>query len=157
MKNVSILVVSMVMLMVLTGCIRSVEGSVFTATVLENNETSLLVEPVEGSGELRSADRIIVYVSDADLLDVQNREISIDDIQSGMLVEISYTGGIAESYPAQIHGASKIILLQNGKYAVSATRTCQARLPSHVSHSLNRGQLSKPDSGEIHLYEPRTP
>lgn len=87
------------------------EGYSFRATVLEVEEISLLVEPEEGSDELLSADKIIVYLSDAELVDGDNREITVDNINTGGQVEISYTGGIAESYPAQIHGCYKVRLL----------------------------------------------
>ena len=67
----------------------------------------MLVEPEEGSSELSSADRIMVSVSEATLLDSQDKEITIDDIKSGDLVQIDYDGQIAESYPAQIRGCSE--------------------------------------------------
>ena len=65
----------------------------FVATILELNSTSALVQPVEGENELRSADKI--HLGIADLGDI--------DAQVGSDVEIYYTGGIKESYPAQIH------------------------------------------------------
>ena len=73
--------------------------------------TSLLVEPSEDSSEIRSADRIIVSLKDADLLDFDNAKITADDIIAGDRVEIHYGGGIAESYPAQIQGCSMVRLL----------------------------------------------
>lgn len=65
----------------------------FVATVLELDSTSALVQPVAGEDELRSADKIRFGIAD------------LDDIgaQVGSDVEISYTGGIMESYPAQIN------------------------------------------------------
>ncbi len=65
----------------------------FVATVLELDAASALVEPVEGEYELLSSDRIRINI--AKLGDI--------DAQVGSDVEISYTGGIMESYPAQIH------------------------------------------------------
>ena len=65
----------------------------FVATVLELNGTSALVQPVEGEDELRSADKI--HLDIGDLGDI-GAEVGSD-------VEIYYTGGIMESYPAQIH------------------------------------------------------
>ena len=64
----------------------------FVATVIEINDSSVLVEPVEGEDELRSSDQI--------LFSINNLEDIGADI--GSVVEISYTGGIAETYPAQI-------------------------------------------------------
>ena len=102
---------TMILLMALTGCRSTDEGNTFVATVLENNETYILVEPVEGSTELNSADRIVVYISDAILVDVQDKGITISDINVGKQVEVSYNGGIAESYPAQIQGCYSVKLL----------------------------------------------
>ena len=65
----------------------------FVATVLELDGASALVQPVEGEEELNSADKI--HLSVADLGDI--------GAQVGSDVEIYYTGGIMESYPAQIH------------------------------------------------------
>lgn len=65
----------------------------FAATILELDDTSALVQPVEGEDELRSADKI--HLGIADLGDI--------GAKVGSEVEIYYTGGIMESYPAQIH------------------------------------------------------
>lgn len=62
----------------------------FQATVLEVSDTQILVEPVAGSAELSSADRIYVPNNDGVAL------------QTGDTVEIEYGGGIMESYPAQL-------------------------------------------------------
>jgi hypothetical protein len=87
------------------------EGRSFIANILENSGTSLLVEPEKGSAELSSADKIIVDVRDAALVDAANTEITISEIVTGKQVEISYHGGIAESYPAQIQGCYRVRLL----------------------------------------------
>ena len=65
----------------------------FVATILELDGSSALVQPVEGEDELSSADKIHIGIAD------------LDDIgaQVGSEVEIYYTGGIMESYPAQIN------------------------------------------------------
>ncbi len=64
----------------------------FLATVLELNDSSALVQPAEGEAELRSADQIHFGIADLDKIDVR----------VGSDVKIYYTGGIMESYPAQI-------------------------------------------------------
>ena len=65
----------------------------FTATVIQINGSYVLVEPIEGEDELRSSDRITFNIDD------------LGDIgaELGSVVEISYTGVIMESYPAQIN------------------------------------------------------
>ena len=65
----------------------------FIATILELDSTSALVQPVEGEEELRSSDKI--YVNTA--------KLGAIGAQVGSDVEIYYTGGIMETYPAQIH------------------------------------------------------
>jgi len=77
------------------------DTAVFRATVLENN-VSLLVEPEQGSDELRSSDKIAVHANDAGIYDANGKRIELSDIAVGQTVEITYGGLIAESYPAQI-------------------------------------------------------
>lgn len=87
----------------LAGCSDQGEEEVsFVATVLEINQSSLLVEPAEGSVELRSADRIVAHVSDATITDPESTEVDITAVEVGDKVMIFYNGEIAESYPAQI-------------------------------------------------------
>lgn len=67
----------------------------FVATVLEIDDTSILVEPVEGEDILRSADRVSVGTGNLDPEDVPEMEV-------GDTVRIFYAGGVMESYPAQL-------------------------------------------------------
>lgn len=69
---------------------------IFEATVIDGDGIPL-VTPVEGSSELRSADKISVSI----------KTDSASDYKPGDLLRITYDGMIAESYPAQIW-ASKI-------------------------------------------------
>ena len=65
----------------------------FTATILEFGTNSVLVQPVEGESELRSADKISFGTKDLEQLPVS----------AGSRVVIYYDGMIMESYPAQIY------------------------------------------------------
>jgi hypothetical protein len=94
---------------------------VFEAIVIEVNE-SLLVEPVEGSNELNSSDRIVVGLKDVKITDQTGTEIALDELAIGNILEITYDGMIAESYPAQIR-ASKIIFLDKQDEKVTAEPT----------------------------------
>ncbi len=79
------------------------ESQVMEATVLEvPGQDQLLVEPVEGSPELRSADRIVAHINNAVVLDAGGEETTIESFEVGSGVAITYDGIIAESYPAQI-------------------------------------------------------
>lgn len=113
--GIAFLLVALIISIIAVGCNNSGKdsGAIFIATVLENNQVSLLVEPEEDSVELRSADRITVYISEAILLDSQSREITEDIIKVGNIVQIYYDGEIAESYPAQIYGCYKIIVIHD--------------------------------------------
>ena len=68
----------------------------FVATVLEIRDTSVLVEPVEGEDELRSANQI----------SFGTKELADIDAEVGSVVEVTYKGLMMESYPAQINAVS---------------------------------------------------
>lgn len=68
----------------------------FVATVLEINDTSVLVQPIEGEEELRSADQISFGIKN--LADI--------DAKVGSVVQVTYTGNIMESYPAKINAVN---------------------------------------------------
>lgn len=77
----------------------------FEAIVLEN-DTQLLVEPVEGSPERNSSDKIVLHLPQA-----------VESLQPGDRILVGYNGEIAESYPAQIFHVAYI------KRAPEATET----------------------------------
>lgn len=97
MKNHLLLILSLISLLILSACAASgsaaPEPVTFQATLLEIHDGSYLVEPVEGSAELNSADRITVPIKNTS----PSPEPEIGDT-----LEIEYDGSIAESYPAQI-------------------------------------------------------
>ena len=70
---------------------REDESTVFQATILEIRDNYYLVEPVDGSAELNSADQITIPMVNTNL-----------SPEVGDVLEIEYDGSIAESYPAQI-------------------------------------------------------
>lgn len=72
---------------------QEIQETAFEAIILEINDTYLLVEPVEGSSELKSADQITVPMTN---------ESTSPELEVGDIIEIKYNGEIAESYPAQI-------------------------------------------------------
>lgn len=69
------------------------ETVTFQAIILEIQDGYYLVEPVEGSTELNSADQITIPMTNMD----PSPEPEVGDV-----LEIEYDGSIAESYPAQI-------------------------------------------------------
>ncbi len=70
--------------------------SSFIATVIEINGSSVLAEPAEGEEELRISDEISFSIKE------------LDDIgaEVGSVVQITYTGSVMESYPAQINATN---------------------------------------------------
>ncbi|MCD8050170.1 MAG: YobA family protein [Clostridiales bacterium] len=75
----------------------------FRATILEADESGFLVEPVAGSAELNSSDRIVVPVTAME---------SSPEPEVGDTLEIVYDGDIAESYPAQITAVYSIRVVE---------------------------------------------
>ena len=86
------------------------ESSVtFKATVLEISESSAMVCPLEGEDELESSDKIIFGIADLEKLDVT----------VGSIINITYTGEIMESYPAQIKATKwEIVKREAGHFFV---------------------------------------
>ncbi|MBR0600283.1 hypothetical protein [Sinanaerobacter chloroacetimidivorans] len=123
MKNTLIYILGiLIVLSLLVGCERGTENGVsFIGVVLENRQDYLLVEPVEGSGELASADKIVVFIGENTQLSIKGKTnaIAAEDIGAGSRVEIFYSGAIAESYPAQINSSHKIVLLEGYVFTAS--------------------------------------
>jgi len=79
--------------------------AVLHGTILEINNGTLLVTPLEGEDELNSSDKFTV---------------SMDGLESqpapevGDLVKITYNGDIMETYPASLGGVSRIDVIKTG-------------------------------------------
>lgn len=107
-RKFSFLCLVFFLLTALGGCRAQKAKPYFNATVLEVGNSAVLVEPFEGSEELKSADRISVSTDVT-----SDREVPA--MEQGTTVRIVYTGEIAETYPAQINTVVAIYLLdENG-------------------------------------------
>ena len=103
MKKQLLLIITMSLTLTVAACGTSssdgeskVDGDetvTFQATILEIQDGYYLVEPVEGSAELNSADQIAIPMTNMN----PSPEPEVGDV-----LEIEYDGSIAESYPAQI-------------------------------------------------------
>lgn len=91
-----------------SGC--SSESS-FNAVVLSNSKGNLVIQPDEAAKERKSSDRIVLATEGVSVQDEDGTEFPGEDIQEGARVKIYYDGNIMESYPAQLSGCSRIILL----------------------------------------------
>lgn len=77
----------------------------FQGTVVETDETSMLVAVAPEEQESKSSDLISVS------LKVQLKD-SMTQFAQGDRVKVYYNGEIAESYPAQVHTVYAILLLE---------------------------------------------
>ena len=98
MKKYISIILSILCILSLVGCskkepVGDPPSVSFKANVLEINNQTYLVEPVVGSNELKSSDQIIVPMKNMS----PSPEPKVGDV-----IEITYDGSIAESYPAQI-------------------------------------------------------
>ena len=83
----------------------------FPATLLEIRENSFLILADEGADVRRSSDLFQVGIADAQLLDEEGNPLStLLELHLYDRLEVAFTGGIDESYPAQA-AASKITRL----------------------------------------------
>ena len=80
------------------------ETVTFQATILEIQDGYYLVESVEGSAELNSADQITIPMINMN----PSPEPEVGDV-----LEIEYDGSIAESYPAQIVNVYSIHVVES--------------------------------------------
>ena len=80
------------------------ETVTFQTTILEIQDGYYLVESVEGSAELNSADQITIPMINMN----PSPEPEVGDV-----LEIEYDGSIAESYPAQIVNVYSIRVVES--------------------------------------------
>lgn len=81
--------------------------------VVLKSDTSLLIQPVEGSTELSSSDKIVVSFDDGTINDLDGRTIGLAELEPGDTIEVIYNGLIMESYPAQIKADSIKLVKHN--------------------------------------------
>lgn len=105
-------VVAMTSLLILAGCSSSTaSGSTsqasssaesqvsVIATVTEIDSDNIIIEPVEGSDELKSSDKFSLTSVDVEMP---------ADLDVGSKIEIFYSGEIQEIYPAVLVGVERI-------------------------------------------------
>ena len=74
----------------------------FEAKVLEKYEKEWLVEPLEGTNEIRSSDKMVVRLPDG----------FVGDYEIGSIIKITYDGMIQEIYPAILPNVFEIELTE---------------------------------------------
>ena len=112
MRKQLLLILTLSLILAFTACRTSSSGesevadngkAIFQATILEIRDGYYLVEPVDGSIELNSADQITVPMTNMN----PSPEPEVGDV-----LEIEYDGSIAESYPAQITNVYSIRIVE---------------------------------------------
>lgn len=112
MRKQLLLILTLSLILAVTACrtysggeseVDENEKATFQATILEVRDGYYLVEPVDGSTELNSADQITVPITNIN----PSPEPEVGDV-----LEIEYDGSIAESYPAQITNVYSIRIVE---------------------------------------------
>lgn len=102
-------------------------ASVCKATVTEINGNTMIVKPVEGSWELSSADQFSLSAS---LLD----EGVTPTV--GMALEITYDGGVMETYPAQFGNVQKVTVISEPS---TSTLSNKGTLMNDLEYEISKG------------------
>ncbi len=105
-------------------------ASVCKAAVTEVNGNTMIVKPAEGSAERSSADQFSLSVS---LLD----EGIVPVV--GMTLEITYDGGVLETYPAQYGNIQKVTVLSEPSITPPAD---QGTLMNNLAYEITAGDYS---------------
>lgn len=104
MKKTLICVAVLIIAVALISCgKKKTEEFTFRATITEIQNGSMLVTPVEGSDELRSSDSFRVIIENMP---------SSPEPEVGDIVEITYDGGIKETYPAGLDHVFNIVVVE---------------------------------------------
>lgn len=98
----------------------------FVAMVVEINGNSAVVEPVIGSNERASSDRITFPISDLQHIGAE----------PGSYVEVAYTGAIRESYPASIDAVDWKITRNLRHLEYAETWLDKSKIPEYVEGEL---------------------
>lgn len=105
----ALLLLVLVIALPLSGCGQKAEAVTFSATVMRADTRSILVRPNPETSEYRSADLIWVGLSDAEITDAEGGTLTLPDLSVGLRVNITYSGTLALSYPAQIGDCTKLV------------------------------------------------
>ena len=110
MKKIILIVSVVLILALLVSCYiieeeQNMEGAKMTA-VIKNIEDKIEVEVIEGDYNVSGIYWVNIS-SDTVFTDENNARLSLSDLKVGDIIEITYSGQVALSYPPQIY-AKKI-------------------------------------------------
>lgn len=84
----------------------------FYATILEIRENSLFVEGLE-ENDINYRGQFSLHLDDETEFTWRYTEISLEDLDAGDRISVTFSGGVAESYPAQIGDTEVVQLLED--------------------------------------------
>ena len=109
----------------------------FQAVVLESSDTSILVEPMEGSFEADSSDQF----------SIPNKEGI--KFQAGDVIKIEYDGSIMESYPAQLGEVRNITLIEQAETDVMWDRIPMVRINDKLYYDTGKESTAEGRCGNM--------
>jgi len=106
---VAALLLMLTAVLLLPGCTQKADKTTFSATIMRVDDRAILVRPAQETGEYKSADLISVGLSDTEMTDAKGGALTMSALSVGLRVDITYSGVILESYPAQIVDCTKLV------------------------------------------------
>lgn len=105
------MLVAMMMLVafLLISCNQKTDKITFSATIMRVDDQAILVRPGQETNEYKSADLILVALTNTEITDANGKKIAVSTLAVGAKVDITYGGAILESYPAQINDCTKLV------------------------------------------------
>lgn len=93
---------------------RQITGSTFYAVIEEKKGAYMLVSGLS-INDINSRGKFSFTVDDKTTLEWHNTEITLDELQTGDMISVTYTGAVQETEPAGIETVLKIQLLEDEK------------------------------------------
>jgi len=111
MKKLIALVLGLVCVLGLVGCNEAKENendvnAVFQGKIIEINDGTMLVEPLQGYPEAEHCELVSVVI--------QNM-LSSPEPEVGNIVEITYNGSMTEEAPPSPNGIEKIVVIEGAE------------------------------------------
>ena len=121
MRNILKFFILSLSIFALTGCSSKEEKVIemekvtktFEATVLNVQNSSIIVCPDTNSEENLISNQFIVDISNADIINVNSGIVTKDNLHINCVVEITYDGNVNESYTCEIKSSQVKIINEN--------------------------------------------
>ncbi len=108
-KRFMLVAMMMLVAFLLISCNQKTDKITFSATIMRVDDQAILVRPGQETNEYKSADLILVALTNTEITDANGKKIAVSTLAVGAKVDITYGGAILESYPAQINDCTKLV------------------------------------------------